>query len=67
MSIPERDGGEGTPAAPSTSHVLILNPAAGGAPEADEVLAAVRTQGGDVALRVTQEAGDACVFAREAA
>ncbi len=67
MSTPSRARGEGAPGAPSTSHVLILNPAAGGAPEADEVLAAVRARGADVALRVTQEAGDACVFAREAA
>ena len=67
MSRAERDRGEGTPEAPSPSTVLILNPAAGGAPDADEVLAAVREWGGDVVLRVTRESGDACEFAREAA
>jgi len=49
------------------SRVLIVNPAAGGEAEADEVLAAVRGEGQDVALRATQKAGDARRFAREAA
>jgi len=67
MSTADRDRGEGQTGDPSASHVLILNPAAGGAPEADEVLAAVRAQGSDVSLQVTRDSGDACVFAREAA
>ena len=50
----------------SRARVLIVNPAAGGAPEADEVLAAIRRKGGDVALHVTAAAGDARRFAREA-
>jgi YegS/Rv2252/BmrU family lipid kinase len=67
MSTAERDGEEGKVEDPSGSNVLILNPAAGGAPEADEVLTAVRAQGSDVELRVTRDAGDACEFARDAA